>query len=96
MPLIKKQKKEVLKPVTIRIEEALLNRLTQYAAYLDSSREYVISEAIRYVVDRDKDFGEKAQQDLHQNLHQDSHQNPHQDLHQEASEIRHQTAKASK
>ena len=96
MPLIKKQKKEVLKPVTIRIEEGLLNRLTEYAAYLDSSREYVIGEAIRYVVDRDKEFSEKAQQDLHQNLHQDPHRNPHQDLHQEASEIPQQAAKASK
>ena len=64
MPLIKKQKKEVLKPLTIRIEEGLLNRVTEYASYLDSSREYMIGEAIRYILDRDKEFSERTQQEL--------------------------------
>ena len=96
MSLIKKQKKEVLIPLTVRIEEGLLGQLTEYAKYMESSKDYVIAEAIRYIVSRDKEFTERP----HQNLHQDPHQNSHQDLNESAAEIRsevqHRTARASK
>jgi hypothetical protein len=68
MSLIRKEKKEVLKRLSVRIEEGLLNRLTQYASHLDSSKDYVIAEAVRYIIDRDKDFLQSPPQILPQNV----------------------------
>ena len=88
MSLIKKQKNLVLKRLSIRIEEGLFDRLTGYAEYLESSKDHVIAEAIRYIIDRDKDFAEKLPQ------------NPPQivggNLGTNVGENRHQTAKASR
>ena len=75
MALIKKEKKEILKRLTVRIESELLNKLTAYAGHMDSSRDYVIAEAIRYIIDRDKEFAQTSPQILPQNLRQDSPQN---------------------
>ena len=88
MSLIKKQKNLVLKRLSIRIEEGLFDRLTGYAEYLESSKDHVIAEAIRYIIDRDKNFTEKLPQ------------NPPQivggNLGANVGENRHQTAKASR
>ena len=62
MALIKKQKNLVLKRLSVRIEEGLYHRLTGYADYLASSKDHVIAEAIRYIIDRDKDFAEMQPQ----------------------------------
>ena len=62
MPLIKKQKQEVLKRLSVRIESDLLDTLTAYAGYLESSKDYVIAEAIRYIIDRDKEFAQTLPQ----------------------------------
>ena len=40
------------------MEAELLSRLSHYADYLESSKDHVISEAVRYIIDRDKDFSE--------------------------------------
>ena len=74
MSLIKKEKKEVLKRLTVRIDSELLNRLTAYASHMDSSRDYVIAEAVRYIIDRDREFAQNLPQILPQNLRQDSPQ----------------------
>ena len=60
MALISKEKKEVLKPVTIKLEEGLATRLDAYARYLESSRDYVIAEILKYVIDRDKEFHQRT------------------------------------
>lgn len=56
MPLIKKQDKKVLKTMAFRIEEGVAAQVAAYAKYLDSSRDHVVNEALRYVIERDKEF----------------------------------------
>ena len=56
MPLIQKQKREVKRPVTIKLEESLAERLNSYARFLESSRDHVVGSIVQYVMDRDKDF----------------------------------------
>ena len=56
MPLIKKQEKKVFKTMAFRIEEELADQISAYAKYLDSSRDHVVNEALRYIIDRDKEF----------------------------------------
>jgi hypothetical protein len=56
MPLIQKQQREVRRPITIKLEESLAERLNSYARFLDSSRDFVIGSIVKYVMDRDKDF----------------------------------------
>jgi hypothetical protein len=56
MPLIQKQKREVRRPITIKLEESLAERLNSYVRFLDSSRDFVIGSIVKYVMDRDKDF----------------------------------------
>lgn len=88
MSLIKKQKNLVLKRLSIRIEEGLFDRLTGYAEYLESSKDHVIAEAIRYIIDRDKDFTE--------NLPRNPPQIVGGNLGANVGENRHQTTKASR
>ena len=56
MPLIPKQKREVKRPITIKLEQSLAERLNSYARFLESSRDHVVGNIVRYVMDRDKDF----------------------------------------
>ncbi len=56
MPLIQKQKREVKRPITIKLEQNLADRLNWYAAFPESSRDRVVSGILQYVMDRDKDF----------------------------------------
>jgi len=56
MPLIAKQKREVKRPITIKLEQSLAERLNCYARFLESSRDHVVGSIVRYVMDRDKDF----------------------------------------
>ena len=56
MPLIQKQKREVKRPITIKLEQGLAERLTCYARFLESSRDHVIAGIVQYVMDRDRDF----------------------------------------
>jgi len=85
MSLIKREKMAVLKRQTIRIEAELLETLTQYAAYMDSSKDHIISEAVRYVIARDREF--PGNQNLPQNLPQIPPQNPPQNAYQIVGEI---------
>jgi predicted DNA-binding protein len=70
MSLIKKQKKQVLKPFTVRLDEELAERLTAYSRFINSDKDYIISEALKYIIDRDKEFMES----LHPNPHLKTHQ----------------------
>ena len=56
MPLIPKQKREIKRPITIKLEQSLAERLNSYARFLESSRDHVVGNIVRYVMDRDKDF----------------------------------------
>ena len=48
------------------MEAELLDSLTKYAAHMASSKDHIVSEAIRYIIARDKEFSD----------HQDSPTNP--------------------
>ena len=56
MPLIQKQKREIKRPITIKLEQELAERLNSYARFLESSRDHVIGSIVKYVMDRDRDF----------------------------------------
>lgn len=56
MPLIAREKRENFKTVPIRFEESLADRILAYADFLDSSKDHVVSEAMRYIIERDRDF----------------------------------------
>lgn len=56
MPLIARQKREVKRPITIKLEQGLAERLNLYARFLESSRDHVVGSIVQYVMDRDKDF----------------------------------------
>lgn len=56
MPLIPRQKREVKRPITIKLEQGLAERLNSYARFLESSRDHVVASIVQYVMDRDRDF----------------------------------------
>lgn len=64
MPIIKAPPKQP-KSVTIqaRVEEAIKNQLDRYAEFIGSTPSYVITEALKGLFRRDKEF--KAWQDQH-------------------------------
>ncbi|MGC2704789.1 MAG: hypothetical protein WA361_09780 [Candidatus Acidiferrales bacterium] len=64
MPIIKAPPKQP-KSVTIqaRVEEAIKDQLDRYAEFIDSTPSYVITEALKDLFRRDKDF--KSWQDQH-------------------------------
>ena len=72
MSLIKQQKKPVLKPFTVQLEEELAERLAAYCKFIHSNKDYVVAEALKYVIDRDKDFAESLHQDSHLKAHQET------------------------
>ena len=50
MALIKKVQHEEKESISVRIEVGLLSRVNCYAEYLEGTREYVISEALKAVL----------------------------------------------
>lgn len=56
MPLIAREKKEVFRTIPIKLEEGLADRLAAYTDFLESSRDHVVSSAMRYIMDHDRDF----------------------------------------
>ena len=73
MPIIKAPPKQP-KSVTIqaRVEEAIKNQLDRYAEFIGSTPSYVITEALKHLFRRDKEFkswqeqyGDNADVDAH-------------------------------
>jgi hypothetical protein len=64
MPLIKKQEKKIVRTMTFRIEEEVAEQMSAYAKYLDSSQDHVVNEALRYIMDRDKEFQARSSEIL--------------------------------
>ena len=56
MALIKRRTKELLKPVTFRLPESLLDRLARYADFANVPQAEIVAAAVAYAVDSDKDF----------------------------------------
>jgi hypothetical protein len=47
MPLIQKQKREIKRPITVKLEQELAERLNSYARFLESSRDHVIGSIVK-------------------------------------------------
>jgi len=56
MSLIKKEKKLEFTQLNVKLETGVADKLKRYAEFLESTQAHVVSEAIHYIVDRDKDF----------------------------------------
>ena len=60
MPLIEREVKETTVRVTFSLETSLSERLKEYAEYLESTQNHIVSECLKYVIDRDKEFAARA------------------------------------
>ena len=57
MPFIPRQVKPLARvPITCKVPEEVANLLKQYADFLDSSQEHIVSETLRVAFRRDKEF----------------------------------------
>lgn len=56
MGLIKKQVREEKQTISLRLEVGVIDMLTKYAEYLEGSKDYVVTAALKYVCGRDADF----------------------------------------
>jgi predicted transcriptional regulator len=56
MALITKVIKEETRPVSVKLENSLADRLTAYAEYLNRSRDEIVSLALDHAMRGDKDF----------------------------------------
>ena len=57
MPFIPRQVKPPARvPITCKVPEEIANLLKQYADFLDSSQEHIVSETLRVAFRRDKEF----------------------------------------
>ncbi len=56
MALITKELKVERETVPFRLPKDVAARVALYARFIDSSRDYVVTQILRYVIDRDRDF----------------------------------------
>ena len=56
MPLIPAQQTVEKETLSLRLDRALHERLKQYAAFLQSPKDYIISQALRRLFDKDHEF----------------------------------------
>ena len=56
MALIKRRPKELLKPVTLRLPESVIERLAAYSEFTNVSQSDIVATAVNYAIDSDKDF----------------------------------------
>ena len=56
MGLIKKQVREERKAIPLKLEVGLLEQLNQYAEFYNGTREYVVSEILKYALKKDVEF----------------------------------------
>jgi len=55
-PYITKQPKQIRERVEAKLDQALVRTLEQYCQYLDSDRDYVISQALAIAFKKDAGF----------------------------------------
>ncbi len=56
MPLIQKEVKIERESVPFRLPKELAAKIALYANFIESSRDYVVSEILQYVIGRDREF----------------------------------------
>jgi hypothetical protein len=57
-PFIPKQPKQVRERIEAKLDERLVKRLEQYCRYLESDRDYVLTQALEVIFRKDRGFGE--------------------------------------
>jgi predicted transcriptional regulator len=57
-PYIPKQPKHQRERLEVKIDERLVRKLEKYCEYIDSDREYVLSQALEIAFRKDKEFGD--------------------------------------
>ena len=56
MPIIKRSPKENLRPISFRLPEPLLERLSAFADFLNVPQADIVIAALNHVMDSDKEF----------------------------------------
>jgi hypothetical protein len=56
MPLIERERKVEQVTLKAKIEQPLAEKLERYAAWMESSVDHVVAQAIEYVISKDKEF----------------------------------------
>ena len=56
MPIIKRRPKENLRPISFRLPEPLLERLSAFADFLNVPQSDIVIAALNHVMDSDKEF----------------------------------------
>jgi len=64
MSLLKKEKKVELVQLNVRLDSEAADKLKRYAEFLESTQAYVMSQAIHYIVDRDREFQQFTEKQL--------------------------------
>ena len=62
MPLIKRRPKDTLKPITFRLPELLVEKLNNYADFVNVPQSEIVAEAIKYAIESDKEFSTECTQ----------------------------------
>jgi predicted DNA-binding protein len=60
MSIIKRRPKENLKPVSFRLPESLIERLSAFADFTNVPQSEIVMAALNHVIDSDKDFAEES------------------------------------
>jgi hypothetical protein len=69
MALIQPELKIERETVPFRIPKELAARVSLYAQFLDSGRDYVVTQILHYVVDRDREFAAWLQEHAADSAH---------------------------
>ena len=56
MSLIKKPKKEVFVPLTVKLEQGLSDKLKRYAEFLECTQAHIVAGSIAHAMKADKEF----------------------------------------
>ena len=72
MPIIKRRPKENLRPISFRLPEPLLERLSAFADFLNVPQADIVIAALNHVMDSDKEFAAASRPESGK-AHKDSH-----------------------
>ena len=56
MALIPAQTKKIRETITVKLDKPVVDQLKLYAAFIDSTQEHVVNEALALTFRKDKDF----------------------------------------
>lgn len=73
MPIIKRRPKENLRPISFRLPEQLLERLSAFADFLNVPQADIVIAALNHVMDSDKEFAAAFKPESDGKAHKDSH-----------------------